>query len=275
MPDLDAIAAQFLQLRDDASLAPPITASTPGFGIDDAYGVSARMLAARTAQGWRPVGRKIGFTNRTIYDEYGVYQPIFGPMYDCTVGYLDMAQAEHEVSMAGLVQPRLEPEVVFKLKAPPPVTRDAAELLGAVEWMAHGVELVQCHFPDWKFQVADTIADGGLHGIYRVGRPVAIPDGVAACRELATRLESFRCDLLHDGKEAAQGGGDVVLGSPLNALAHLIEVLAGLPEHPPLAAGELITTGTLTAAMPVRPGERWSTSIEGIELTGLRLRFVA
>jgi 2-oxo-3-hexenedioate decarboxylase len=273
MPDLDALALQILELQDSASTAPPITSTDPGFRIDDACGVSARLLAARREQGWTPVGRKIGFTNRTIYDEYGVYQPIFGYMYDRTTAYLDMTQREHRVPLAGLSQPRLEPEIAFKLKTVPPAGRDLADLLGAIEWLAHGFELVQCHFPDWKFQVADTIADGGLHGIYRVAAPVLVPEGLAERRALAKQLERFTCVLSREGKAVTHGGGELVLGSPLNALAHLIAVLAEQPEHPPLAAGELITTGTLTAATPVKAGETWSTKIEGLDVVDLHLLF--
>ncbi|MGE3985824.1 MAG: 2-keto-4-pentenoate hydratase, partial [Dehalococcoidia bacterium] len=259
MPDIDAIAAQVRQLQDAATLAPTITAGDTSFGSDAAYAVSSRLRALRLEQGWTPVGRKIGFTNRTIYEEYGVYQPIFGTMYDRTVACLDMSKPLHEVPLAGLSQPRLEPEIVFKLKAPPPRSGDPVDLLGAVEWMAHGIELVQCHFPDWKFQVADTIADGGLHGLYRVGNPVPVPKGIDERRTLAERLERFTCTLLREDELMSTGGGEVVLGSPLNALAHLVEVLASLPDHPALEAGELVTTGTLTAAMPVQAGETWST----------------
>jgi len=39
----------------------------------------------RLRQGWRPLGRKIGFTNRTIWPRYGVYEPIWGTVYDRTV----------------------------------------------------------------------------------------------------------------------------------------------------------------------------------------------
>jgi len=41
----------------------------------------------------------------------------------------------------------------------------------------------------------------------------------------------------------------------------------------PLAAGELISTGTLTDAHPVAPGETWSTEIRGIGLEGLEVTF--
>jgi len=43
--------------------------------------------------------------------------------------------------------------------------------------------------------------------------------------------------------------------------------------NPPLAASEIVTTGTLTRAIPVKPGETWATKLDGIALHGIRLRF--
>ncbi len=45
-----------------------------------------------------------------------------------------------------------------------------------------------------------------------------------------------------------RGQGSNVLGGPLSALRHLVELLARDPHNPPLQAGEIITTGTLTRA---------------------------
>jgi 2-oxo-3-hexenedioate decarboxylase len=70
-----------------------------------------------------------------------------------------------------------------------------------------------------------------------------------------------------------RGRGEIVLGSPLAALGHLVELLAKQPEAPPLGAGEIISTGTLTDAHPVGPGETWSTEIRGLPLPGLQLLF--
>jgi 2-oxo-3-hexenedioate decarboxylase len=53
------------------------------------------------------------------------------------------------------------------------------------------------------------------------------------------------------------GRGSNVLGSPLRALMHLRDLLATQPQFPALAAGEIVTTGTLTDAWPCRPGETW------------------
>jgi 2-oxo-3-hexenedioate decarboxylase len=50
-------------------------------------------------------------------------------------------------------------------------------------------------------------------------------------------------------------------------------LLARDPINPPLAAGEIVTTGTLTRAMPVKSRETWSTALDGIALDAIRLRF--
>jgi 2-oxo-3-hexenedioate decarboxylase len=52
-----------------------------------------------------------------------------------------------------------------------------------------------------------------------------------------------------------------------------VGVLARQADAPPLAAGEIVSTGTLTDAHPVTPGETWSTSFVGLPLAGLEVRF--
>ena len=67
---------------------------------------------ARIARGEKPLGYKIGFTNRSIWDRYGVHQPIWGPVWDTTLSFCD---GEAQLSLAGTCQPRLEPEAVFEV----------------------------------------------------------------------------------------------------------------------------------------------------------------
>ena len=63
------------------------------------------------------------------------------------------------------------------------------------------------------------------------------------------------------------------LDSPLLALRHLVELLANDPHNPPLRPGEIVSTGTLTLAMPVSAGENWTTTVFGIPLEEISLRF--
>jgi 2-oxo-3-hexenedioate decarboxylase len=269
-PDLARCADEMLRLADDVALGKRPSDSFAGFDMGAAYGVSVEMLQRREKQGWKRLGRKIGFTNRAILEQYGVFEPIFGYMYDQTMSCT--AGPTATLSLDGLVQPRIEPEIIFKLRGRPPSTRDQLELLSCVEWYAHGFEIVQCHFADWEFKAVDTVADGGLHGRYIVGPPV-IPEA-GSLDALAAQLAAFKIVLLKNGALAAVGGGELVLGSPINALMHLVEVLEHLPDHPPLEAGELITTGTLTVALPISPGETWSTRVDGLQVTDLTLQLV-
>ena len=64
-----------------------------------------------------------------------------------------------------------------------------------------------------------------------------------------------------------------VLDGPLPALRHLIGLLSDDPDNPPLTAGEIVTTGTVTGAFLIAPGERWSTRIVGLPLEGLDVAF--
>jgi 2-keto-4-pentenoate hydratase len=57
------------------------------------------------------------------------------------------------------------------------------------------------------------------------------------------------------------------------ALRHLIELLASDSHNPPLRGGEVISTGTLTLAMPVNAGETWTAKVTGIPLEDITLCF--
>jgi 2-oxo-3-hexenedioate decarboxylase len=60
---------------------------------------------------------------------------------------------------------------------------------------------------------------------------------------------------------------------PASALRHLVKLLADDRVNLPLAAGEIVTTGTLAKSMPITAGQRWSTKLTGIELEGAELLF--
>jgi len=268
-PDVAAIATRLIDAYDRATTLAPISAGTPGFDVAQAYDVLAEIERRRRAQGWRAIGRKIGFTNRTIWARYGVYQPMWAHVFAHTVHFAPAGSAS--LSLARFVQPRIEPEVVFKLRAPLPDTDDARALLACIEWIAPGFEIVQSHFPDWKFTAADCTAAFGLHAALVVGTPVAV---TAANRPvIADALPMFTLRLRRGGELIDTGAGANVLGSPAQALAHLVRVLATQPRSPPLAAGEVVTTGTLTDAWPVRPGETWASDYGALGLSGLTLTF--
>ena len=254
------LGEELIRVHDNAQIVPRFSERYADLTPEAGYRAARALHEHRLAAGWKAVGRKIGFTNRTLWQRYGVFEPMWGMVYDRT-----LIRATHDrviVDLAGLVQPRIEPEICFQLREPP---RSSAlpDLLASIEWMAHCVEIVQCHHPDWKVTIADCTADNGLHGRLVLGRPAPL---IAADQFPALQARLFEGERLAD-----QGVGANVLGSPLIALGHLVELLKKQPEAPPLAAGEIVTTGVLTDAHPVAAGETWRTEVTG--LRGLTITF--
>jgi 2-oxo-3-hexenedioate decarboxylase len=270
--DAKTVARELLAALDEGQLLPSIGEYDPAFGWDEAYAVAAAIDVLRRARGERPVGRKIGFTNRKIWDEYGATSPIWAHVYDDTL--IRAEQGAATVSLTGSAQPRLEPEIAFGLKAPlGPDRRDAAAVLEAIEWYAPSFEIVCCHFPNWKFKPADSAADFSFHWRLIIGTPVAMRgEDIAA---LAVQLRDCQVALRRSEMVLARGMGANALDHPALALVFLADMLARQPQFDALAAGEIVTTGTLTAAMPIKAGETWSSSYAGLPgVSGLQLTFV-
>lgn len=265
----DSIAAEVLAAFDSGRSIAPFSARPGSFGLDDAYTVTAALRRLRRARGEIPVGRKIGFTNRAIWPQYGVATPIWGDMFSTTVHSLKADN--NRFSLAGFIEPRIEPEIIFKLAAAPDLTMDESDLLGCIEWIGHGFEIVQSVYPGWRFSAADSVAAGGLHGAFLLG-PTIARDRVAS-GDLKEVLARFKIELLRGGSVIDRGCGADVLDGPLSALRHVVDMLAHDKFNPPLHAGELVTTGTLTAAFPIAAGETWTTMLSGIPLVGLSVSF--
>ena len=81
-------------------------------------------------------------------------------------------------------------------------------------------------------------------------------------------LSTFEIDLKRDGTVVDQSRATNVLGGRVSAMRYLVDILARDQVNPPLAAGDIVTTGTLARARPVAPGETWSTELTGSRLTG-------
>ena len=233
---------------------------------EQSYAVARALHETRVREGWRPVGRKIGFTNRSIWSRYGVYEPIWGTVYDRTL--IESTDNRSAVALEGLCLPRIEPEICFKLRGAPR-SANHADLLAAIEWVAHSVEIVQCDRPGWKTSLEHSISFNGLHGRLILGSRMPID----RLPDLEARLPRVEMILRKGDAIVDRGRGEIVLGSPLAALGHLVRLLSTQPEAPRLAAGEIISTGTLTDAHPVAAGETWSTEIRGLPLAGMRLAF--
>ena len=175
------------------------------------------------------------------------------------------------MSLAGLNQPRVEPEVAFGLARAPRAGMTLDELRDCVEWVAHSFEVVHTHFEGWRFSAPDTAADFALHGRLRVGPRVAVRDWPTLAEDLA----ALQVELLCDGEVKDRGKGEIVLDGPLHALKAMVEAMAQTTPQWSIQPGEYVSTGTITDAWPLSAGQCWQTRLSDARLTPLVLRTVA
>lgn len=258
-------ARSLLAAYDAARLTPLLSETDSSYSLAEAYAIADEIRRLRLGRGEKPLGYKIGFTNRGIWERYGVHAPIWGPIWNTTVEFV--AQQEASVSLALFVQPRLEPEIMFGFARPPRAGMSEAELVGCIEWVAHGYEIVHTHFEGWRFQHTDTVADLALHGRLFVGKQAPMSAFSDAPRELA----SVHVALHRDGKLINEGDSSIVLDGPLSALRLWVDAMAAQPQRWPIAAGDIVTTGTITDAAPMLPGQTFRTRLSEPRLAGLTL----
>src|SRR5882724_5115706 len=103
--DLEAIAAEAFAAIDNARQISPFASRPHGLSADDAGRVTRLVRQMHEAAGANVLGRKIGFTNRTIWAQYGVYAPIWGYVFDRSLHDL----ATTTLPLAPFFEPRIEP----------------------------------------------------------------------------------------------------------------------------------------------------------------------
>jgi len=239
-----------------------ITPASPS-ELSAAYRAAAEREARRVQQGAVIVGHKVGFTNIQTWPQLGANAPMWGAMYDDSV--VQVTASPFRYSLAAFVGPRIEPEIVVHFHQAPKIDASYDELLACMDWMALGYEIVVTPADGQRPSVPQAIANGGMHGALLIGerRPI---DTLG--EHLASRLENLTLALYCDGELKEEGSSATVLGNPLNSILHLMQGLAA-EGRPPLEAGAIITTGTITAAYPMAPGQRWTTLLSGLDLPDL------
>ena len=259
-------AVKIIAALDESKQIDLISKNLKTLTIKDAYDIAQEIEILRADRKEYIVGLKVGFTNRNIWKEYNASSPIVGAMYNTTVKMIDKT-----FSISGLSEPKIEPEIIFKLKKTPKADMSNSELIDCVSHVSHGFEIVHSIFRNWQFTPADTIAAFGLHGALLCGPFVEVLNVEKS--EWLESLSNFNITLLCNEIEVDKGKAlNVLEAGPLEALRHIL-VEESLGRHVALKSGDLVTTGTLTGAFNIKSDEVWSTELHGIKLSGIEVKF--
>lgn len=237
---------------------PRLTEEYPGMTIDDGYAVQSALRRRYIAQGHKLIGWKAGLTSKAKMIQMGVDVPSIGFLTD------RMARPEgSEVSVKGLIHPRVECEVAFVTDrdlSGPGCT--AADVLAATDFVLPAIEIIDSRFSGFKFDLESVVADNGSAARFvGGGRPRRAGD-----LDLAT----LGVVMEKNGEMVAFAAAAAVLGHPAEAVAMLVNILHGLGEI--LPAGSFVLSGGITEAVPVKPGDNVIARFQ--ELGSVSIRFV-
>lgn len=237
----------------------PIAALTdrhPGISNDEAYQVQLAGMRLRMAEGHVIVGKKIGLTSKAMQSALGVFEPDYGYITDRM-----MVLEGEPLSLSELIAPKVEAEIAFVLKEDlvgPGIT--VAKVLQATAGIMPALEIIDTRIKDWKIKIQDTIADGASNG------KVIVSGRLVPVEECDMRLMGLVLE--KNGETVATAAGAAVLGHPANAVAWLANKLAAYGIT--LKAGEIIMSGSLTAACPVAAGDSMRASFDRLGVVGAR-----
>lgn len=240
--DVGRAAEVLLGAEDAVRARGPITEQWPELDVYTAYAIQDEALRQRRERGEHLIGVKLGLTSRAKQQRMGIDAPSLAWLTDAMV----LPKGE-PVPRAELIHPRAEPEIVFVLGQRlegPGVTAETA--MRAVEVVYGGIELIDSRYHDFRFTIADVIADNSSSGRFVLG-----PTGCGP-HELDLSLEA--CLLEVNGEIIDTAAGAAVQGHPAEALALAANDLAkrGLAMEP----GWTVLTGGMTDAVPVEPSAR-------------------
>jgi 2-oxo-3-hexenedioate decarboxylase len=268
---LDLIARELFSAQAAGQLVKIPPSSRPSFDLDAAYAVEAKLKELREGAGHIAVGRKVGYANKAMWRALKLKTLVWGHMYDDTVHYASGNSAT--LSLKNARSLKIEPEIVFGLKKPIAAEGlDAVAALASTEWLALGFEIIDCPFPGWKFQPSDFVASFGLHAALVIGDKLEVHPGFIPT--LVEELARFKVRMLKDGECVEEGSGKNSLKSPALCLAELGAAISRRSPSHSLSAGEVVSSGTLTAGHPTNKGDLWTAEVEGISLPALTLRLM-
>lgn len=265
---VEPLAREVVTASETGQMIPVPFSARPGFDLNTAYEVEAILKRLRKASGHRAVGRKVGYANKAIWRILKLESLVWGHMYDDTVHYADNNSTT--LTIANTRSLKIEPEIVFGLKTSLSSDNlDARAALDATDWLALGFEIIDCPFPGWQFQPSDFVASFGLHAALVVGERIAVrPESIP---QLLDDLPRFKVRMLKSREFVEEGSGKNSLRSPALCLAELASAVAKRSPNEPLAAGEIISTGTLTAGHAMKKGDVWTAEVTGLAVPALTL----
>ncbi|WP_306046469.1 2-oxo-hept-4-ene-1,7-dioate hydratase [Nioella sp. MMSF_3534] len=243
--EVDQAAQDLLQAEADRRQIGLLSLRHPGITLDDAYAIQSAQMARKLAEGRKIIGWKIGLTSKVMQDALGIDTPDSGVIYD------DMDFADGGTVPAGrFIQPRIEAEIAFVLKAPlkGPVTRE--QVLAATDYVAPAIEILDTRIQRMDpatgqpRRIFDTVADNAANGGIVLGSQRHAPEDFD--------LRWVGAILTKNDQVVATGLGAAVLNDPVMGIVWLSDRMGQYGQN--MEAGQVVLAGSFVAPVECPPG---------------------
>jgi 2-oxo-hept-3-ene-1,7-dioate hydratase len=215
--------------------------------MDDAYAVQDAWVKRKIAAGRKVTGWKIGLTSKAMQYALNIDIPDSGVLFD------DMMFADGDtVPKDRFIQPRVEAEIAFVMKAPlkgPGI--GIFDVLNATDYVTPALEILDTRIlrvdPQSKKArtIVDTIADNAANAGVVLGGRAMRPDQLD--------LRWVGAIVSRNGQVEETGLGAGVLNHPARGVAWLANRLAAYGDH--IEAGQIVLAGSFIRPVEARHGD--------------------
>ncbi|WP_053184080.1 2-keto-4-pentenoate hydratase [Pseudomonas thivervalensis] len=204
------------------------------------YTLQRESLRRRQAGGERLTGWKVAFAGRAAQDRFGIDEPVLGALTDAMV-----VEPGRTVSLARLIQPKLEIELAFVLgRTLVQGFHSDEDILAAISEVAPAFEIADCRWQGWRFGVGAFLADNAAAALYCLGSRV---------RFHPEQLAHVNYRLACDGVPCGEGNAQAREDTPQANLCWLIRRL--LADGQCVEAGQVVLSGALLAPLDIKAAE--------------------
>jgi 2-keto-4-pentenoate hydratase len=234
--------------------------------VSAAYRVQRENIARRVTRGERIVGVKMGFTSKVKMIQMGVDDVIWGVLTDT------MEAGADPCDLSGLIHPKVEPEIVYRLGRRVSGADDDIE--SAVDAVAVGIEVLDSRFEGYKFTLPDVIADNASAAGFRIGpwHPMSAAPGTPStpASSPAPDISNLPVTMAVNGQTVRTGSTAAILGDPWESLRSAARLAA--QDGIVLEEGWIVLAGGITEAVPLTPGAVVTVSAAGLDTVEFRSR---
>ncbi|TMU87144.1 4-oxalocrotonate decarboxylase [Bacillus sp. BHET2] len=218
-----------------------VTDRYPELSFDDAYLIQEKLIERREKEDAKKIGLKLGLTSKAKQQMMGVHEAIYGYLTD------DMLALEWEpLDFTDFIHPKAEPEIAFFIEEDLEGTNVTTEdVLRVTKFVAPAIEIIDSRYLNFKFTLADVIADNCSSSKFLIGSKWMSPKDLD--------LGQLGMVMSKNGEVFQTGSSAAVLGHPATSVAWAVNKLGEVGKG--IKKGDVILSGAVSEAISFEPND--------------------